>query len=76
MQSLASVSSNIIELTEGESDDDEMFWMILGDGHYAKADYWKWRSSASTTSPRAWAVDSAKGTNAVCYLSSYVQDMR
>ncbi|KAH7924624.1 hypothetical protein BV22DRAFT_1034934 [Leucogyrophana mollusca] len=50
--------TTVIELVEGENDtDDGMFWMILGDGDYAKADYWKWRSSSPSADPRCWVVD-------------------
>jgi hypothetical protein len=49
------------ELMEGENDgDDEMFWMVVGDSEsYAKADYWRWRSSAAPSEPRCWLVDVA-----------------
>ncbi|KZT00473.1 uncharacterized protein LAESUDRAFT_732262 [Laetiporus sulphureus 93-53] len=61
-KSLAGSASSVIELIEAETDNDEMFWMILGDGEYAKADYWKWRSSAREIDPRVWSVDVLKGT--------------
>ena len=48
-----------IELYEEDEAKDEMFWMILGSGEYAKDDYWKWRPQASDTVPRIWAVDLA-----------------
>ncbi|PCH43910.1 hypothetical protein WOLCODRAFT_138664 [Wolfiporia cocos MD-104 SS10] len=66
--SLASAPSAVVELTEGESDDDEMFWMILGDGDYAKADYWRWRSSATQLNPRVWSVGAVKGDNAIAVV--------
>jgi hypothetical protein len=56
-QTLAGRDASVIELTEGENDDDEMFWMILGDDDYAKADYWQWRQSAADVHPRIWRVD-------------------
>ncbi|KAI0093192.1 hypothetical protein BDY19DRAFT_922571 [Irpex rosettiformis] len=55
-ESLASSQENVIELVEGESDEDEMFWLILGEGDYAKADYWRYKPSVSF-SPRAWRVN-------------------
>jgi hypothetical protein len=55
-QSLAPSPESIVELVEGESDQDEMFWLILGEGDYARADYWRWKSSAPTLNPRAWRV--------------------
>ncbi|KAF9474543.1 hypothetical protein BDN70DRAFT_815514 [Pholiota conissans] len=46
------------ELLDGETDNDEMFWMILGDDGFAKADYWKWRKSFSGgIDPVIWRVD-------------------
>ncbi|KAI9066572.1 hypothetical protein FKP32DRAFT_355404 [Trametes sanguinea] len=56
-QGLASSPEYVVELTEEESQADEMFWMILGEGDYAKADYWQWRPQASTAEPRIWIVD-------------------
>ncbi|KAI0743870.1 hypothetical protein C8Q80DRAFT_1107264 [Daedaleopsis nitida] len=54
---LAPTPEHVVELTEEESQEDEMFWMIMGEGDYAKADYWRWRSEAPFVDPRAWAVD-------------------
>ena len=65
-KALASPSFNVIELVESQSDaDDEMFWMILGEGDYAKADYWKWRASSLSIHPRVWSVDVTRGADAV-----------
>ncbi|TFY58115.1 hypothetical protein EVJ58_g6618 [Rhodofomes roseus] len=65
-EALASSPSGVIELVEGESDvDEEMFWMILGDGDYAKADYWKWKASSPSIHPRVWSVDATKGAEAI-----------
>lgn len=73
-KALASPSSNVVELIEGQSDaDDEMFWMILGEGDYARADYWKWRASSSSIYPRVWSVDVTRGADAVrlaCVIST------
>ena len=49
--------SSRVELVEQESDDNEMFWMMLGDADYAMADYWKWRPDLATALPRIWRVD-------------------
>ncbi|KAJ8468524.1 hypothetical protein ONZ51_g9590 [Trametes cubensis] len=71
-QTLASSSEHVVEMGEDESQADEMFWMILGEGDYAKADYWQWRTSASTTlNPRAWVVDAKQGTEAVKPISAF-----
>ncbi|RDX50089.1 hypothetical protein OH76DRAFT_481347 [Lentinus brumalis] len=59
-QSLAPSTDSVVEFTEEESQADEMFWMILGEGDYAKADYWKWRPTAPIVDPRAWIVDATQ----------------
>lgn len=56
-QNLAGKGADVIELTEGENDDDEMFWMILGEDEFAKADYWKWRHTSSGLEPRIWKIE-------------------
>ena len=57
---LASSEENIVQLTEDESQEEEMFWMMLGDGDYANADYWKWRSNVLPLDPRIWVVDASQ----------------
>ena len=64
-QGLAVKGSTVVQLAEGESDDDEMFWMMLGNDEYADADYWKWRPAAPERTPRLWRVDADKGKDAV-----------
>ncbi|KAF9447197.1 hypothetical protein P691DRAFT_776317 [Macrolepiota fuliginosa MF-IS2] len=49
--------SSAIQLREGEDDDDELFWMALGDEEFARADYWQWRRQSSGIDPRVWRVD-------------------
>lgn len=49
--------SPAVQLYEGENDDDELFWMALGDDEYAKANYWQWRRQTSETDPQIWHVD-------------------
>jgi hypothetical protein len=46
--SLCGDADSVVVLDEGENDEDEMFWAVLGDGDrdYAKASYWAWRASA------------------------------
>ena len=58
-QSLTTKGSNLVELIEQESYDNELFWMMLGDAGYANADYWKWRPKLPTTLPRIWRVDAS-----------------
>ncbi|KAK7005621.1 hypothetical protein R3P38DRAFT_3038596 [Favolaschia claudopus] len=58
--SLTSDPDEVTVLLENEDDDDEMFWMVLGDAaEYAKAEYWRWRPSIATT-PRIWCVDASQ----------------
>ncbi|KAH8828504.1 hypothetical protein DL96DRAFT_1603512 [Flagelloscypha sp. PMI_526] len=54
---LASNPSEVLELVEGESDDDETFWMMLGDESFGKADHWRWRAGESSASPRIFTID-------------------
>ncbi|KAL4260612.1 Gelsolin-like domain-containing protein [Pleurotus pulmonarius] len=54
---LSSDPDNIHGLVEGENDDDEMFWLILGSDEYARADYWRWRRESEFTNPRVWSVN-------------------
>ncbi|CDO74347.1 hypothetical protein BN946_scf184645.g3 [Trametes cinnabarina] len=64
-QELASSPEHIVQLTEDESQADEMFWMILGEGDYAKADYWRWRPHATAVYPRLWIVDTKQEDDVV-----------
>jgi len=54
-----------IELFEGGSDADEIFWMILGDDDFARADYWRWRPSCSERDPLTWKIDMENATKPV-----------
>lgn len=58
-KSLTTEGPSLVELIEQESDDNELFWMMLGDARYASADYWKWRPKLATTLPRIWRVDAS-----------------
>lgn len=51
------VEDDIVRMKEGEDDQDEMFWAMLGDDAFANADYWQWRRGAGAMEPRAWAVE-------------------
>jgi hypothetical protein len=58
-QGLAGKDGKVVELKEKEDDeDDEMFWMMLGEDAYARADYWRWRPQA-IWEPRLLRVDSS-----------------
>ncbi|KAK0454925.1 hypothetical protein EV421DRAFT_1699786 [Armillaria borealis] len=73
MRYAKTLGSNVVELSNGEGDDDDMFWMILGEDDYAQADYWKWRSSASHIDPRIWHVNATRREDAVSRISSFTQ---
>ncbi|KZT27958.1 hypothetical protein NEOLEDRAFT_1129845 [Neolentinus lepideus HHB14362 ss-1] len=73
-RSLAGSPDSIIELVEGESDEDEMFWMILGDRDYAKADYWRWRASSAKIDPRVWRVDVGGGHEPIYLVPSFTAE--
>jgi len=60
-ETMTKESVSPIELYEGENDNDEMFWLILGDDGFAKADYWRWRMNLANTEPSIWRVDLASG---------------
>ena len=53
-------AGNVIELHEDSGEEDEMFWIILGEGDYGKADYWRWKASCQPWQGRVWLVDAAK----------------
>ncbi|KAH9940487.1 uncharacterized protein BXZ73DRAFT_42698 [Epithele typhae] len=59
-QSLAPSPDSIVELTEAESELEDMFWMVLGEGDYARADYWRWRAETEIVDPRVWVVDASR----------------
>lgn len=67
--SLAAESSPL-ELVEEESDDNEMFWMMLGNADYARAEYWKWRPDSATVLPRIWRVDASSAPHVRKRLNS------
>ncbi|KAF7315553.1 hypothetical protein MIND_00070600 [Mycena indigotica] len=63
----------VVILTEGENDDDEMFWMALGEeAEYANADYWRWRPQ-NDFSPRIWSIDTNR-KQTVLPLTTFTQD--
>lgn len=78
-RSIAVSPDSVVELSEGENDDDEMFWMILGERDYAQADYWQWRRSSPIRSPRIWRIDQhqpvrdSAQTLSITYLLLYAQ---
>jgi hypothetical protein len=54
---IASEGVEPLELEEGEEDD--MFWVMLDEGGYANADYWRFRSQLPphmSPSPRLWVI--------------------
>ncbi|KAI5123911.1 hypothetical protein M0805_005727 [Coniferiporia weirii] len=68
-QTLVSPSEkDIVEVEEGQ--EDEMFWMFLGDEGYAHADYWKWRKGEKGADPRVWRVDCMRSGSEVKELET------
>ncbi|KAI0029659.1 hypothetical protein K488DRAFT_55918, partial [Vararia minispora EC-137] len=68
---LAAEGAPIVELVEGESDDDEMFWMMLGEREYARADYWRWRRlGGEGPSATVWRVTVANAKVPFTIVSS------
>ncbi|KAK7053405.1 hypothetical protein VNI00_004031 [Paramarasmius palmivorus] len=55
-----SLTDNVVELTQGVNDEEEMFWMVLGDGTFAAADYWRWKHDFSEYEPKIWLVNANK----------------
>ena len=64
-QSIVTSGANITELMDGENDNDEMFWMMLGSDEFAKAGYWQWRRDSTDVDPRIWRVNAEKPKKAV-----------
>jgi len=60
-------NSELVEMNQGENDDNDMFWMLLGNEPFADADYWRWRTSVlpSDSKPTVWRVDVTKRTSKV-----------
>ena len=58
---LSDDADSVIILDEGENDEDEMFWAVLGDGEreYAKSSYWGWRVGASVGDPQLWEISAS-----------------
>ncbi|KAI3618752.1 gelsolin repeat [Moniliophthora roreri] len=54
------LSSNIVEFIQGINDEEEMFWMVLGEGEFAIADYWRWKRMSPEHDPRIWLVDASQ----------------
>jgi hypothetical protein len=64
--------NSAVELYEGRKENDEMFWMILGDEEFANADHWKWRHTSPLIDPRIWRVNASSDNDAVRSLLSYL----
>jgi len=59
--SLCGDAGSVVVLDEGENDEDEMFWAVLGDGdtEYAKASYWTWRAGVDLGDPQLWKISAS-----------------
>ncbi|EIN11515.1 hypothetical protein PUNSTDRAFT_83145 [Punctularia strigosozonata HHB-11173 SS5] len=73
-RSLANDQKAVSVLTEGVDDDDEMFWMMLGEPEYANAHHWRWRPDVPSPHPRVWRVDA--GTKEVAHHVPFVSAER
>ncbi|CAK5281754.1 unnamed protein product [Mycena citricolor] len=57
-KTLTADGAEILILEEEQSDDDDMFWMALGEDRlYAQADYWRWKPTVAGSDPRIWTID-------------------
>lgn len=56
-------SANFLEFEEGQ--EDQMFWMILGNDGYANADHWKFRGQLDRLGARVHVIDSSKSKSSV-----------
>ena len=54
-----------------EGSEDEMFWLTLGEGAYASADYWRFRPQSMVISPRLWSVQPQGGLTAIQPFCAY-----
>ena len=59
--SLCGDADSVTVLDEGENDEDEMFWAVLGDGdkEYANAFHWAWRAGANAGDPQLWNISAS-----------------
>ena len=59
--SLCGDAGSVVVLDEGQNDEDEMFWAILGDGdrEYANASYWTWRAGVDADDPQIWKISAS-----------------
>ena len=59
--SLCGDAENVNVLNEGENDEDEIFWAVLGDGDkdYANASHWGWRASVNVGDPQLWKISAS-----------------
>lgn len=70
-EGLVRTSAPPVELLEGENDTDEMFWMILGDEQFAKADYWQWRKTSPVIDPSIWKVEASRNKHAITPVETF-----
>jgi hypothetical protein len=58
--SMVTESMKVQELTQGE--EDEMFWMVLGEEGYADADFWRFRPRFENRDPKWYRVSATDKT--------------
>ncbi|KAF8893984.1 hypothetical protein BD779DRAFT_1467564 [Infundibulicybe gibba] len=71
---LISNAASIIELSQGENDNDEMFWMILGEDDFANADYWKWRKTSPIIDPTRWRLNPSQKASPLVPIDSFLNE--
>ncbi|KAA1472849.1 hypothetical protein DENSPDRAFT_778865 [Dentipellis sp. KUC8613] len=62
-----------VQLREGQNDTDDILRIMLGDSHYAQADYWKWRPVTENKTTRLWRIDADQGDLATP-LSTFLEE--
>ncbi|KAL0575053.1 hypothetical protein V5O48_006898 [Marasmius crinis-equi] len=68
------LSSNIVELSQGVNDQEEMFWMVFGDDPFACADYWRWKRESTDTETHIWRIDTSDSKAPVTAVDSLGTD--
>lgn len=74
---IAGTEKSVQEVEEGN--EDEMFWMFLGEDDYARADYWRWKKdipSSPTQFPhsRIWQIVATESKEQVRIYRSLFED--
>ncbi|KAJ8077328.1 hypothetical protein PM082_001758 [Marasmius tenuissimus] len=68
------LSTNVVELIQGVNDQEEMFWIVLGDGPFASANYWRWKRDSPELETRIWRIDASQTKAPVTPVESFKAD--